>query len=77
VPRELLPDTDLDAAVLTAEKIRLAIADISLPGVDLRVSVSVSARIAAYPADTHPGEPAPPIRQPLDPTLTATNGARR
>ena len=53
MPRELLPDTDLDAAVLTAEKIRVAIADISLPGIDLRVSVS--ARLAAYPADTHPG----------------------
>jgi diguanylate cyclase (GGDEF)-like protein len=43
----LLPDTDSAGAVVTAEKLRAAIADISLPGVDLRVTASVG--IAAYP----------------------------
>jgi diguanylate cyclase (GGDEF)-like protein len=44
----MLPDTDIAAAVITAEKIRAAIADISLPGVDVAASASVG--IAAYPA---------------------------
>jgi diguanylate cyclase (GGDEF)-like protein len=43
----LLPDTDATGAVVTAEKLRAAIADISLPGVDLPVTASVG--IAAYP----------------------------
>jgi two-component system cell cycle response regulator len=43
----LLPDTDIEGAVLTAEKIRAAIAEISLPGVDLALSASVG--IAVYP----------------------------
>jgi len=43
----LLPNTDIGGAVLTAEKIRAAIADITLPGVDL--TITASAGIAAYP----------------------------
>ena len=43
----LLPDTDTDGAVLTAEKIRDAIAQISLTGLDVTVSASVG--IASYP----------------------------
>ncbi|MCW2529593.1 MAG: Diguanylate cyclase protein [Pseudonocardiales bacterium] len=43
----VLPDTDIAGAALTAEKIRAAIADISLPGTDLSVTASVG--LAAYP----------------------------
>ncbi|MDQ2748253.1 MAG: GGDEF domain-containing protein [Actinomycetota bacterium] len=43
----MLPDTDIEGAVLTAEKIRAAIADIRLPGVDLAMTASVG--IAVYP----------------------------
>ncbi|MEP7179141.1 MAG: GGDEF domain-containing protein [Pseudonocardiales bacterium] len=43
----MLPDTDVEGAVLTAERIRAAIADISLPGVDLAMTASVG--IAVYP----------------------------
>jgi diguanylate cyclase (GGDEF)-like protein len=43
----LLPDTDSSGAVLTADKIRAAIAEISLPGLDLEISASVG--IATYP----------------------------
>jgi diguanylate cyclase (GGDEF)-like protein len=43
----ILPGTDIVGAALTAEKIRAAIAEISLPGTD--VSVTVSVGIAAYP----------------------------
>ncbi len=43
----LLPDTDTAGAVLTAEKIRDAIAQISLTGLDVTVSASVG--IACYP----------------------------
>lgn len=43
----MLPDTDLAGAVQTAEKIRVAIADISLPGVELSLTASIG--VAAYP----------------------------
>jgi diguanylate cyclase (GGDEF)-like protein len=43
----LLPDTSIDGAVAVAEKIRLAIADIELPGVDLTMTASLG--IAVYP----------------------------
>jgi diguanylate cyclase (GGDEF)-like protein len=43
----ILPDTDIAGAALTAEKIRAAITDISLPGTDLSVTASIG--IAAYP----------------------------
>jgi diguanylate cyclase (GGDEF)-like protein len=43
----LLPDTDTSGAFLTAAKIRAAIAEISLPGLDLAISASVG--IATYP----------------------------
>jgi diguanylate cyclase (GGDEF)-like protein len=46
----LLPDTDVSGAVVTAEKIRQAIADIALPGVDLALTASIG--IAAYPDHT-------------------------
>ncbi len=43
----MLPGTGIDGALLTAEKIRAAIAEISLPGVDLSLTASVG--LAAYP----------------------------
>jgi diguanylate cyclase (GGDEF)-like protein len=43
----MLPNTAIDGAVLTAEKIRAAIADISLPGIDIAITASVG--IATYP----------------------------
>jgi diguanylate cyclase (GGDEF)-like protein len=43
----LLPDTDVSAARDIAERVRVAIIDITLPGVD--VSLSASLGIAAYP----------------------------
>jgi diguanylate cyclase (GGDEF)-like protein len=43
----LLPDTDLEGAAATAEKIRVAIAEIELPGVDLMMTASLG--IATYP----------------------------
>ena len=43
----LLPDTDINGAILTADKIRAAIAEISLPGLDLAITASVG--IATYP----------------------------
>jgi diguanylate cyclase (GGDEF)-like protein len=43
----LLPDTDSAGGALTAERVRAAIAEISLPGVDLTISASVG--IASYP----------------------------
>jgi diguanylate cyclase (GGDEF)-like protein len=43
----LLPNTDTEGALLAAEKIRAAISEISLPGVDIRLSASVG--IASYP----------------------------
>lgn len=42
-----LPDTDLEGAVVTAEKIRLAVAQVTLPGVDLQVTASIG--VAGYP----------------------------
>lgn len=47
----LLPDTDTDEAHIVAEKIRDAIAGITLPGLDARLTASVG--IATYP--THAG----------------------
>jgi diguanylate cyclase (GGDEF)-like protein len=43
----LLPDTGLDGALAAAEKIRAAVANIDLPGVDLTVTASLG--IAVYP----------------------------
>ena len=43
----MLPDTDLAGAVDVAEKIRAAIADITLPGLDVTLSASVG--VATYP----------------------------
>ncbi len=43
----ILPDTDLAGAYLAAEKLRAAIAEISLPGVELTITASVG--ISAYP----------------------------
>jgi diguanylate cyclase (GGDEF)-like protein len=43
----LLPDTDIQGASVTADKIGAAIAEIALPGMDLAVTASVG--IAAYP----------------------------
>lgn len=43
----VLPDTDAAGAVLVAERIRAAIADISLPGIGASVTASVG--VAAYP----------------------------
>jgi diguanylate cyclase (GGDEF)-like protein len=46
----ILPDTDRDGAVLVAEKIRLAIARVTLPG--LGRSLSASFGVAGVPADS-------------------------
>jgi diguanylate cyclase (GGDEF)-like protein len=43
----VLPDTDVHGAAATAEKIRLAIASIELPGVELTMTASLG--IASYP----------------------------
>jgi diguanylate cyclase (GGDEF)-like protein len=43
----VLPDTDVHGAAATAEKIRLAIANIELPGVELAMTASLG--IATYP----------------------------
>jgi diguanylate cyclase (GGDEF)-like protein len=43
----MLPDTDTTGAMLTAEKIRAAIADIDIAGVDATVTVSIG--LATYP----------------------------
>jgi diguanylate cyclase (GGDEF)-like protein len=43
----VLPDTDVHGAAATAEKIRLAIANIELPGVELTMTASLG--IATYP----------------------------
>ena len=43
----LLPDTDLAGAKVTAEKIRAAVAEIKLPGLDLVLTISIG--IAAFP----------------------------
>jgi len=43
----LLPDTALDGAIQSADKIRVAIAAIDMPGVDVTMTASVG--IAAYP----------------------------
>jgi diguanylate cyclase (GGDEF)-like protein len=44
----LLPNTDLAGAMLTAEKIRTQIADITIPGTDVRVTASIG--LACYPS---------------------------
>ena len=43
----LLPDTEIDAALEIAERVRAAIAEISLPGTD--VSVTASMGVAGFP----------------------------
>jgi len=43
----LLPDTEIDAALEIAERVRAAIAEISLPGTD--VSVTASIGVAGFP----------------------------
>jgi diguanylate cyclase (GGDEF)-like protein len=43
----MLPGTDIDGALLTAEKIRGAIAEITIPGID--VSLTASVGLATYP----------------------------
>jgi diguanylate cyclase (GGDEF)-like protein len=43
----LLPDTDVEGAVATAEKVRIAIEDIAIPGLELTTTVSIG--IASYP----------------------------
>jgi diguanylate cyclase (GGDEF)-like protein len=43
----LLPDTEIDAALEIAERVRVAIAEISLPGTD--VSVTASIGVAGFP----------------------------
>ncbi|CAN5655863.1 diguanylate cyclase [soil metagenome] len=43
----LLPDTDIQGALSTAEKIRAAVEDISIPGLDLTLTASLG--IATYP----------------------------
>lgn len=42
-----LPDTGLEGGVVTAEKIRAAVARVTLPGVDLQVTASIG--LAVYP----------------------------
>ncbi len=43
----LLPDTEIDAALEIAERVRAAVAEISLPGTD--VSVTASIGVAGFP----------------------------
>ena len=43
----VLPDTDTSGALTRAERIRASIAQITLPGVDLSITVSIY--VAAYP----------------------------
>ena len=43
----VLPGTDVDGAVVTAEKIRAAISEIALPGIEVTITASVG--VAAYP----------------------------
>jgi diguanylate cyclase (GGDEF)-like protein len=43
----ILPDTDVHGAAATAEKIRLAIAGVELPGIELRITASLG--VATYP----------------------------
>ena len=43
----ILPSTDLDGALLTAEKMRAQIADIVVPGTEVRVTASIG--VASYP----------------------------
>jgi hypothetical protein len=43
----LLPDTEIPVALRIAERVRAAIAEMSLPGID--VSVTVSVGVAGYP----------------------------
>jgi diguanylate cyclase (GGDEF)-like protein len=49
----LLPDTDQAGAAVVAEKVRLAIAELEVPGVPRRVTGSLG--VAAYPADAAAG----------------------
>ncbi|HXH89825.1 MAG TPA: GGDEF domain-containing protein, partial [Gaiellaceae bacterium] len=50
----LLPDTDLDGAVVLAEKLCAEIARIEVPDVDRAITASFG--VAAYPADAPDGE---------------------
>ncbi len=43
----MLPDTDVTGAIETAERIRAAFADITVPGLDLTISASIG--VAIYP----------------------------
>jgi diguanylate cyclase (GGDEF)-like protein len=43
----MLPDTDAEGAFATAEKIRMSIADITIPGLDLGITASIG--VATYP----------------------------
>jgi diguanylate cyclase (GGDEF)-like protein len=47
----LLPDTDLDAAMIVAEKIRKAVAGIQITAVDRRITTSVG--VASLPLHAH------------------------
>jgi diguanylate cyclase (GGDEF)-like protein len=49
----LLPDTDQEGGVVVAEKVRLAIAALEVPGVGRRVTASLG--VAAYPVDAVAG----------------------
>jgi two-component system cell cycle response regulator len=43
----ILPDTEVRMALLIAERIRVAVAEISLPGTDVTVTISIG--VAVYP----------------------------
>lgn len=43
----MLPDTDVTGALVSAERIRAAIADITIPGLDLVIRASIG--VASYP----------------------------
>jgi diguanylate cyclase (GGDEF)-like protein len=43
----ILPDTEVSMALLIAERIRVAVAEISLPGTDVTVTISIG--VAVYP----------------------------
>ena len=58
----LLPDTEIEAALEIAERVRAAIAEISLPGTD--VSVTASIGVSGFPGHgEHPGPARAPRRR--------------
>ncbi len=58
----LLPDTDIAAALEIAERVRATIAEITLPGTDVPVTVSIG--VAGYPDHAeHPGPARAPRRR--------------